>query len=93
MKTVEQFKEIIGHYYQRDYGSKQRYADFISEEAEGSLRKFFNRLPSIEKKFKVTLPQDYKTFIESACAWGLEGESNEFRIYDKQDILEFNYLP
>ncbi len=92
MKTAEQFKEILARYYQRDESTKAEYESFIIKKAEASMRKLFESLPSIEKKFNLTLPGEYKAFVEAACSWGLWGKSNEFGIYDERDIYEFNFI-
>lgn len=92
MKTVEQFKEILVRYYQRDDDTKSEYEAFISQKSHVSLKSLLVALPSVEEKFKLKLPQEYKNFIAADIAWGLWGESNEFGIYNEQDIYEFNYI-
>lgn len=92
MKTVEQFKELINRYYQRDDETKEQYEDFKSQYSYSNLKSTFESLSEIEKKFKITLPQDYKTFIEADSAWYMNGESEQFGIYDEKGIYEFNYI-
>lgn len=92
MKTVEQFKELINRYYQRDDETKEQYEDFKSQYSYSNLKSTFESLSEIEKKFKITLPQDYKTFIETDSAWYMNGETEQFGIYDEKRIYEFNYI-
>ena len=51
MKTVEQFKELINRYYQRDDETKEQYEDFISQYSYSNLKTSFESLSDIEKKF------------------------------------------
>lgn len=92
MKTAEQFKELLARYCQRDEETKDEYEDFISEKSEVSMKRLFESLPSVEEKFKLKLPDEYKAFVEAAYSWGMWGKSNEFNIYNEQDIYEFNYI-
>lgn len=92
MKTIEQFKELINRYYQRDDETKKQYEVFKSQYSYSNLRKTFDSLPKIEEEFKLKLPQSYKTFIEADSAWYMDGETEEFGIYDERDIYEFNYI-
>ena len=92
MKTVEQFKELINRYYQRDDETKEQYEDFKSQYSYSNLKSTFESLSEIEKKFKITLPQDYKTFIETDSIWYMNGETEQFGIYDERQIYEFNYI-
>ena len=92
MKTAKQFKEIIKQYYNRDEQTREQYEDFKSQYSYSNLKKIFDSLPEIEKKFKIKLPQDYKTFIEADSAWFMNGEIQQFGIYDKKGIYELNYI-
>ena len=92
MNTPEQFKQILARYYRRDERTKAEHEDFIRENSEASMKKLFESLPSVERKFSLQLPDGYKAFVESACSWGLWGESNDFRIYDEEELYEFNHI-
>ena len=92
MKRVDDFKQIIARYYNRDEYTKKQYEDFITECSYANLKKLFDSLPQIEKEFILKLPQDYKTFIEANSSWGLYGKENDFRLYDEKEIYEFNYI-
>lgn len=92
MKTVEDFKGIIDRYYKRDNETHEQYEDFKRQYSFANLKKTFDSLPEIEKKFKLKLPQDYKTFIETDSIWYMNGETDQFGIYDERDIYEFNYI-
>ena len=92
MKTVEDFKGIIERYYKRDNETHEQYEDFKRQYSFANLKKTFDSLPEIEKKFKLKLPQDYKTFIETDSIWYMNGETDQFGIYDERDIYEFNYI-
>ena len=92
MKTVEDFKGIIDRYYKRDNETHEQYEDFKRQYSFANLKKTFDSLPEIEKKFKLKLPQDYKTFIETDSIWYMNGETDQFGIYDERQIYEFNYI-
>ena len=92
MKTVEDFKRIIDRYYKRDNETHEQYEDFKRQYSFANLKKTFDSLPEIEKKFKLKLPQDYKTFIETDSIWYMNGETDQFGIYDERQIYEFNYI-
>ncbi|MDD5929644.1 MAG: SMI1/KNR4 family protein [Spirochaetales bacterium] len=93
MATVEQFKELINRYYQRDDETKEQYEEFIaSEHAALSLKKLYESILQIEKTFNHTLPQEYINFIEADYAWGIDGKENDFRLYDVKEIYDFNYI-
>lgn len=92
MATVEQFKELINRYYQRDDDTKEQYEEFKSQYSYSNLKSTFESLPEIEKKFKITLPQDYKNFIEADSAWYMNGETQQFGVYDKKNIYELNWI-
>ena len=92
MKTVEDFKRIIDRYYKRDNETHEQYEDFKRQYSFANLKKTFDSLPEIEKKFKLKLPQDYKTFIETDSIWYMNGETDQFGIYDERQIYGFNYI-
>ncbi len=93
MKTAEQFKEILARYYRRDEETKTQYIDFVeSEVAVNLLKNLYNAILKVEHNFNLTLPDEYKAFVEAACSWGLWGKSNDFGIYDERDIYEFNFI-
>lgn len=92
MKTVEDFKGIIDRYYKRDNETHEQYEDFKRQYSFANLKKTFDSLPEIEKKFKIKLPQDYKSIIETDSIWYMHGETDQFGIYDERDIYEFNYI-
>ena len=92
MATVEQFKEVINRYYQRDNVTKAQCEEFKSQYSYSNLKATFDSLPEIEKKFQIMLPKDYKTFIETDSAWYMNGETEQFGIYDEKRIYEFNYI-
>lgn len=92
MKTAEQFKEILARYYRRDDDTKSEYEAFISQKSHVSLKSLLVALPSVEEKFKLKLPQEYKNFIAADSAWGMYGGEEDFRIYDEDEIYEFNCI-
>lgn len=92
MKTAEQFKELLARYYQRDEETKKQYEDFKSQYSYSNLKKTFNSIPKIEEKLELKLPQGYKSFIEADSAWGMYGGEEDFRIYDENEIYEFNCI-
>ena len=92
MKTVEDFKKLIDRYYQRDDETKEQYEVFKRQYSYANLQKTFDSLPEIEKKFKIKLPQDYKSIIETDSIWYMDGETEQFGIYDERQIYEFNYI-
>ena len=92
MKTVEDFKGIIDRYYKRDNETHEQYEDFKRQYSFANLKKTFDSLPEIEKKFKIKLPQDYKSIIETDSIWYMNGETDQFGIYDERQIYEFNYI-
>lgn len=91
MKTIEQFKELINRYYQRDERTKKLY-DESTAYSRVLLKNLLVALPDIEAKFKLKLPQEYKNFIAADSAWGMYGSVEEFRIYDEREIYEFNCI-
>lgn len=91
MKTVEQFKEILVRYYQRDERTKKLY-DESTAYSHVSLNDLLVAMPDIEAKFKLKLPQEYKNFIAADSAWGMYGGEEDFRIYDEDEIYEFNCI-
>ena len=92
MATVEQFKELIDRYYQRDDETHEQYEDFKRQYSYSNLKSTFDSLSEIEKKFKIKLPQDYKSIIETDSIWYMNGETDQFGIYDERQIYEFNYI-
>ena len=93
MKTAEQFKEILVRYYQRDEETKTQYVNFLeSDIAINLLKDLYNSIPKIEHDFNLKLSEGYKTFIETAVAWGMYGGEEDFRIYDENEIYEFNCI-
>ena len=93
MKTAEQFKEILARYYQRDEETKTQYIDFMeSDIAVNLLKDLHNSISKIEHDFNLKLPEGYKSFIEVAATWGMYGGEEDFRIYDENEIYEFNCI-
>lgn len=92
MKTIDQFKKIIEHYYNRDEHTKEQYKDFKNQYSISNLKSFFDSLPEIEEKLRIRLPQDYKTFIEADSAWFINGEMQQLGIYDEKGIYELNHI-
>ena len=92
MKTIEDFKELIDRYYKRDNETHEQYEVFKRQYPFANLKKTFDSLPEIEKKFKIKLPQDYKSIIETDSIWYMNGETDQFGIYDERQIYEFNYI-
>ncbi|MDE6719542.1 MAG: SMI1/KNR4 family protein, partial [Treponemataceae bacterium] len=91
MKTAEQFKEILARYYQRDEETKKLYEEFTAY-SYAPLNDLLDAMPRIEEKFNLKLPDEYKTFIEADSAWGMYGAAEDFRIYDEDEIYEFNNI-
>ncbi|MDE5579990.1 MAG: SMI1/KNR4 family protein [Treponemataceae bacterium] len=91
MKTAEQFKELLARYYQRDEETKKLYEEFTAY-SYVPLNNLLDAMPRIEEKFNLKLPEEYKTFIEADSAWGMYGGEEDFRIYDENEIYEFNCI-
>ena len=91
MKTAEQFKELLAHYYQRDEETKKLYEEFTAY-SYAPLNDLLDAMPRIEEKFNLKLPDEYKTFIEADNAWYMNGETEQFGIYDEKEIYEFNCI-
>ena len=52
MAILEQFKELINRYYQRDDDTKEQYEEFKSQYSYSNLKSTFESLPEIEKKIQ-----------------------------------------
>lgn len=72
--------------------SKKEYENFTKEDGKDSLQELFDSFRSIEKVFNLKLPEMYKNFVEAKVAWGVNVSNNSFRLYDKKELYEFNYI-
>lgn len=92
MEIKKDFSTLFEKYYIRDDLSKKEYEDFKNGNDKDSLQELFDSFRSIEKDFNLKLPEMYKNFVEAKVAWGVDGANNSFRLYDKKELYEFNYI-
>jgi len=94
MKNTEKIKEIFENYYQRDEIGRKAKKEFSEQNGSYYMAEIFESIPELEERFGVTLPEDYKAFLEAGAGIGMSTMDNcdKFYAFDKRVMLDWNIL-
>lgn len=94
MQNTEKIKEIFERYYQRDEMTRKAKKEFEQQNGSYYMAEILDSIPELEERFGVTLPENYKAFLEAGAGIGMSTMDNcdKFYAFDKRVMLDWNIM-
>ena len=94
MQNTEKIKEIFERYYQRDEMTRKAKKEFEQQNGSYYMAEILDSISELEARFGVTLPENYKAFLEAGAGIGMSTMDNcdKFYAFDKRVMLDWNIM-
>ena len=94
MTNTEKIKSIFEKYYQRDEIGRKAKEEFSQQNGSYYMAEILDSIPELEERFGVTLPENYKAFLEAGVGIGMSTMNNcdKFYAFDKTVMLDWNIM-